>query len=158
MERLNEIMEDLTEEAKTYDMFDYDASLLKKASRNYEIIEYLKELVKYKDQNAHGHWILVHPLQEDDPGALMCSNCKSGDWNITDNFKYCPFCGIPMDKSDNLKEDNCNDDMTNDNAINIIEKYILDIWMADGKSVRDVPNFMVALEKAVNALKKEVTK
>lgn len=104
MERLNEIIEDLTEEAKTYNMFDFDPSLLGKASRNFEIIEYLKELVKYKDQSIHGHWILVHPLQEDDGGALMCSNCKSGNWNITNDFKYCPYCGIPID-TDNLKEE-----------------------------------------------------
>ena len=42
--------------------------------------------------------------------------------------------------------------MTREEAANIITKYILDIWMADGKSVKDVHNFKIALNMAIEAL------
>ena len=45
--------------------------------------------------------------------------------------------------------------MTGEEAANIITKYILDIWMADGKSIKDVPNFKIALDMAIKALKQE---
>lgn len=40
-----------------------------------------------------GHWILVHPLQENDNGAYICSNCGRGDWDCDTSYDYCPFCG-----------------------------------------------------------------
>lgn len=44
-----------------------------------------------------GHWILVHPLQEDDTGAYMCSECKVGNWEIDpESYFFCPNCGADM--------------------------------------------------------------
>ena len=46
-----------------------------------------------------GHWILVHPLQEDDTGAYMCSECKVGNWGIDpESYFFCPNCGADMRK------------------------------------------------------------
>ena len=42
----------------------------------------------------HGHWKFVHPLQEDDPGAYICSECGTGDWKIDPTEdRFCKFCG-----------------------------------------------------------------
>lgn len=44
-----------------------------------------------------GEWIPVHPLQGDDPGAYMCSKCKTGMWEIRPSaYHYCPNCGAHM--------------------------------------------------------------
>ena len=43
-----------------------------------------------------GHWIFVHPLQEDDGGCYMCSICNVGDWNLNGKENYCPNCGAKM--------------------------------------------------------------
>lgn len=43
-----------------------------------------------------GYWIPVHPLQTDDEGAYLCSNCNTGDWDIKSTDKYCKFCGAKM--------------------------------------------------------------
>lgn len=43
-----------------------------------------------------GHWIKIHPLQADDPGAYMCSCCEVGDWNLKGTEKFCPNCGAEM--------------------------------------------------------------
>ena len=44
-----------------------------------------------------GKWIFIHPLQADDEGAYICSNCHRGDWDIKPTDKYCKFCGMAMD-------------------------------------------------------------
>jgi len=56
-----------------------------------------------------GHWIEVHPLQEDDGGAYMCSECKCGGlvWKPT---TYCPNCGCHMVEPQESEVDNGNDD------------------------------------------------
>jgi len=44
-----------------------------------------------------GEWIPVHPLQGNDPGAYMCSKCKTGMWGIRpSSYHYCPNCGAKM--------------------------------------------------------------
>ena len=48
-------------------------------------------------KKPHGKWVLVHPLQENDEGAYMCSACRTGDWCISPEFKFCPYCGAEMD-------------------------------------------------------------
>ena len=51
-----------------------------------------------------GEWIFVHPLQEDDEGAYMCSCCGVGNWGIDPKVdKYCFNCGADMrgDKNGN---------------------------------------------------------
>lgn len=45
-----------------------------------------------------GKWIIVHPLQEDDGGAYMCSCCKSGSYDvIPKTWKACPWCTALME-------------------------------------------------------------
>ena len=44
-----------------------------------------------------GKWIFIHPLQADDEGAYICSNCHRGDWDIKPTDKYCKFCGMAME-------------------------------------------------------------
>ena len=44
-----------------------------------------------------GHWIFIHPLQDNDSGAYMCSVCNTGDWDIKPTDKYCKFCGAKME-------------------------------------------------------------
>ena len=48
------------------------------------------------EERAKGQWILVHPLQENDDGAYMCSVCHSGDWTISSEYAFCPYCGADM--------------------------------------------------------------
>ena len=43
-----------------------------------------------------GHWIMVRPLQEDDDGAYLCSECKMGEWGNIGEWKFCPNCGAKM--------------------------------------------------------------
>ena len=48
-------------------------------------------------QRPKGHWIPIHPLQEDDEGAYMCSCCRVGDWGIDPKVDKCCFnCGADM--------------------------------------------------------------
>lgn len=44
-------------------------------------------------ERKNGEWIFVHPLQDNDSGAYMCSVCKTGDFEIKPTDKYCKFCG-----------------------------------------------------------------
>ena len=48
-------------------------------------------------EHKKGYWILIHPLQENDPGAYMCSVCCRGDWDIRPTDKICKFCGTEME-------------------------------------------------------------
>lgn len=51
-----------------------------------------------KRQEKIGHWIFIHPLQENDSGAYICSECKTGDWDINlVEDKECKFCGARME-------------------------------------------------------------
>lgn len=44
-----------------------------------------------------GIWIHVHPLQSDDHGAYMCSECRTGNWEIDpESYFFCPYCGADM--------------------------------------------------------------
>ena len=47
-------------------------------------------------QPKTGHWILVHPLQEDDGGSYMCDCCKWGHPKLDGTEKFCPNCGTKM--------------------------------------------------------------
>ena len=52
-----------------------------------------------KQQEHIGHWIFVHPLQENDSGAYICSECKTGDWDINPvKDTVCKFCGVKMER------------------------------------------------------------
>lgn len=55
----------------------------------------------YEPDRPHGEWIFVHPLQEDDCGAYMCSVCKTGDFNLRGDENFCPNCDADMRKGGN---------------------------------------------------------
>ena len=64
-------------------------------------VDYIKDLPSVIPQKPKGKWIPIHPLQEDDPGAYMCSVCGCGDWGLDpkiDNF--CFNCGADMRESE----------------------------------------------------------
>ena len=64
---------------------------------NIEDTNFFNSIKDYmREQRPQGEWLCVHPVQEDDGGAYMCSICKTGDWNIRGNEKYCPYCGAQM--------------------------------------------------------------
>lgn len=47
-------------------------------------------------QRKRGKWIKVYPLGMDYE-AYMCSECKTGDWDVTiGEYKFCPYCGAEM--------------------------------------------------------------
>lgn len=57
----------------------------------------IKGLKALPSAQKKGHWICVHPLQEDDPGAYICSECKLGKWGIDPkSYFFCPNCGADM--------------------------------------------------------------
>ena len=65
----------------------------------YDMADAMFEAIE-KEESAEprkkGKWIFIHPLQADDEGAYICSNCHRGDWDIKPTDKYCKFCGIAM--------------------------------------------------------------
>jgi len=62
-----------------------------------EFCDAIKELPPVTPKREQGEWIEVHPLQEDDGGAYMCSKCRCGHPCIDpDYWKYCPNCGAEM--------------------------------------------------------------
>ena len=66
---------------------------------SYEFAKALAELGLKSVPSAQkkGHWICIHPLQEDDPGAYICSECKLGKWGIDPkSYFFCPNCGADM--------------------------------------------------------------
>lgn len=69
----------------------------------YEAITKISDLPSAQPQRA-GHWIFIHPLQENDSGAYICSECGTGDWDINPvKDKVCKFCGARME--DNNESD-----------------------------------------------------
>lgn len=58
--------------------------------------EFVRALPSVLPKREQGEWIEVHPLQEDDGGAYMCSKCKCGHPYIAPHWKYCPNCGAEM--------------------------------------------------------------
>ncbi len=59
-----------------------------------KVIDELKKVIT--PQPKMGHWEFVHPLQEDDGGAYMCSECKVGYLENCGDWIYCPNCGAKM--------------------------------------------------------------
>ena len=55
------------------------------------------EEAKTIEPRKKGKWIFIHPLQEDDQGAYMCSNCKTGHFDVNPKtWKACPWCMADM--------------------------------------------------------------
>lgn len=71
------------------DLSDYSDKLWRNA--------YERGKAEAQPEPQEGEWIPVHPLQGDDPGAYMCSKCKTGMWEIRPSaYHYCPNCGTHM--------------------------------------------------------------
>ena len=52
-------------------------------------------------ERTHGEWIFIHPLQMDGPVGYMCSNCKTGNFDVNpETWKACPWCGADMREGD----------------------------------------------------------
>ena len=64
------------------------------------ICKAIKNLPSVTPSRPKGKWIPINPLQEDDGGAYICSNCEQGDWDCDIIYKYCPFCGADMRESE----------------------------------------------------------
>ena len=57
----------------------------------------IRDMPSVQPEPHEGHWIPVHPIQSDDPGAYMCSKCKTGMWEIRPSaYHFCPNCGARM--------------------------------------------------------------
>ena len=61
-----------------------------------ELHNMVSKLPSAQSEQKIGYWIPMHPLQADDEGAYLCSNCNTGDWDIKPTDKYCKFCGSLM--------------------------------------------------------------
>ena len=60
------------------------------------VTEFVNDLPSVKPMRSKGHWVKVNPLQENDGGAFMCSECNTGDFTLTGNEAFCKFCGADM--------------------------------------------------------------
>ena len=57
-------------------------------------------------QPRKGKWIFIHPLQMDGPVGYMCSNCKTGNFDVNPKkWKSCPWCMADMREGE---QDECN--------------------------------------------------
>ena len=55
-------------------------------------------LQKAPRERKTGKWVFIHPLQEDDGGAYVCSCCGTGSWEIDPaRWKACPWCTALME-------------------------------------------------------------
>lgn len=65
-------------------------------SERYVSLSDIMALPSVTPQRPKGKWIKVYPLGMDYE-AYMCSECKTGDWDITiGEYKFCPYCGAEM--------------------------------------------------------------
>lgn len=78
-----------------YCRFQFDGNCT--STGKYEKCEYRYLSEQIEPKRKKGKWIFIHPLQADDEGAYICSNCHRGDWDIKPTDKYCKFCGMAMD-------------------------------------------------------------
>lgn len=49
---------------------------------------------------VHAQWVKVHPIQNNDGGAYMCTHCRGGDFDIHGTEAFCERCGARMDLKD----------------------------------------------------------
>lgn len=61
-----------------------------------QVVKGIRALPSVTPQQKVGHWMLIHPLQENDDVEYICSNCNQGDWDCDTIYKYCPYCGVKM--------------------------------------------------------------
>ena len=82
----------LSEKSRKYggDHSGYDTIML------YEVQDALEALPSVAAEPKKAKWVLVHPLQENDGGAYVCSECRSGDYDC-ERDKYCRWCGAEME-------------------------------------------------------------
>ena len=56
----------------------------------------IRNLPSVQPKAKTGKWISVHPLQEDDEGGYICSECGTGYYD-NNHWHYCPNCGTKME-------------------------------------------------------------
>ena len=88
----------LYKEGATSDLISRQAAIDECNKRGAEHIGYaIAHLPSVQPEPHEGYWIPVHPIQSDDPGAYMCSECETGMWEIRpSSYHYCPNCGAKM--------------------------------------------------------------
>lgn len=53
-----------------------------------------------------GTWLRVHPLQDNDGSAYLCSCCRTGCWEVDPaTWKACPWCTALMEEEEEDDED-----------------------------------------------------
>ena len=72
--------------------FELDYGMCYKA----ELEDAIENLPPVQPKPKTGKWLLVHPLQEDDEGGYMCSECGTG-YYYNSHWNFCPFCGTKME-------------------------------------------------------------
>ena len=97
-EKIIGIDEPIILENNTDASFDVGVGIIFRKSGLYRVsVDGKHTSVKIEPERKKGKWIFIHPLQADDEGAYICSNCHRGDWDIKPTDKYCKFCGMAMD-------------------------------------------------------------
>ena len=66
------------------------------------VIRHMKMLPSVNLTRAHGEWILINPLQENDGGAYVCSKCHHGDYGC-ETYNFCFNCGADMRGAEDAK-------------------------------------------------------
>lgn len=62
-----------------------------------DIERIIDNVLSVQPERKKGHWVFVHPLQKNDNGAYICSECKVGNWVIDPkSYFFCPNCGADM--------------------------------------------------------------
>ena len=89
-ELLNRVLDETDVVGTEREKFSFWLGLIESAIKDIE------ELPSVESEQKIGYWIPVHPLQTDDEGAYLCSNCNTGDWDIKPEDKYYKFCGAKM--------------------------------------------------------------
>lgn len=84
----------------SYDTYEELLDAVRKAIDNAPAVDAIVNTIEVRPK---GKWILVNPLQSDDGGAYMCSNCKTGDYGI-ERYEFCPYCGADMRGTDPIIE------------------------------------------------------
>lgn len=73
-------------------------------SKDYSVTpnDFMRMKMVRMPERKKGKWVFVHPLQDNDSGAYMCSVCNTGDWDIKPTDKYCKFCGAKMEEPEDI--------------------------------------------------------
>ena len=93
--------EDLKEEIRKHTEYYADRTAEDRYNVGYtecacEILDFIDNAPTVVPERPQGKWVWIHPLQENDEGAYMCSVCHCGSWDINPESKSCPYCNADM--------------------------------------------------------------